>query len=629
MPVGAEPQPNGGVHFRVWAPKAKNVFVQIARDCSFTNTTKVELDRDAEGYFSGFSDLAVTGDFYRYELESGVFPDPASRFQPEGPHGPSQIINAASYVWSDQAWGGVSRRGQVIYEMHLGTYTEQGTWRAAAEELDKLADLGITLIEVMPVADFPGRFGWGYDGVNLFAPTRLYGGPDDFRFFVDRAHQLGMGVILDVVYNHLGPDGNYLRQFAADYFTDRYVNEWGDAINFDDENCGPARELFVSNAEYWIREFHLDGLRIDATQQIFDQSEEHILTLLTRKARAAAGERQILIVAENEPQQASLVRSPEEGGHGMDAVWNDDFHHSVIVALTGRNEAYYTEHKGRPQEFISASKYGFLYQGQRYAWQNNRRGSPAMDLKPEQFVFFMENHDQVANSLWGRRLHQRTDPARYRAMTALLLLGPATPMLFQGQEFASSRPFLYFGEHCPDLAGLVAKGRAKFLSQFPSIASVSPDFLPSPEKESTFLKCKLDLKERIVNSGTYQLHRDLLSLRRGDPVLSKPGSDRVDGAVIGDEAFLLRFFSKEHGDRLLLINLGIGIDLTPAPEPLLAPCHGRMWQQAWTSEDPKYSGSGSARVETEEKGWSLPAHIAVLMICQTPPNTSYVSPPKN
>jgi maltooligosyltrehalose trehalohydrolase len=288
----------------------------------------------------------------------------------------------------------------------------------------------------------------------------------------------------------------------------------------------------------------------------------------------------------------------------------------VIVALTGRNEAYYTDHCGRPQEFVSAAKYGFLYQGQRYMWQKNRRGLPALDLQPDQWIFFIENHDQVANSLWGRRLHQMVNPGDYRAVTALLLLGPATPLLFQGQEFASSQPFLYFGEHAPELAALVAEGRRKFLAQFPSIASAPPVFFSSPEKESTFRRSKLKWEERESHAEALKLHRDLLHLRRTDPVIANAHAVRRDGAVLGEEAFLLRYFSAEFGDRLLLVNFGHRLSLTPAPEPLLAPCEGARWVLRWSSEEPGYGGSGTPAIESEEEGWCLPAHSAVLMISQ-------------
>src|ERR1051325_11233645 len=292
LAVGAEVAP-GGTHFRVWAPKVDSVAVELCDRIDFSSPEirTAALQREAHGYFSAFVPGVGTGAFYKFRISSGSFPDPASRFQPEGPHGPSQIVDSSRFRWTDQSWPGVSRQGQVIYEMHIGTFTAEGTWAAAQPQLPELARLGITVLEVMPVAEFPGRFGWGYDGVNLFAPTRLYGTPDEFRSFINAAHGLGLGVILDVVYNHLGPDGNYLGQFSDHYFSDRYFCEWGEAINFDGADSGPVREFFAANAAYWIAEFHLDGLRLDATQQIFDSSPEHILSVLGRRAREAANRR--------------------------------------------------------------------------------------------------------------------------------------------------------------------------------------------------------------------------------------------------------------------------------------------------------------------------------------------------
>jgi maltooligosyltrehalose trehalohydrolase len=497
--------------------------------------------------------------------------------------------------------------------MHIGTFTPEGTWAAAMEHLSELAQLGITALEVMPVAEFPGRFGWGYDGVDLFAPTRLYGTPDEFRSFIDRAHSLGLGVILDVVYNHVGPDGNYLKQFSDDYFTDRHQNEWGEAINFDGENNGPVREFFVSNAAYWIEEYHLDGLRLDATHALFDSSPDHVLAVMARKVREAAGKRATYLVAENEAQQSKLVRSPEEGGYGLDALWNDDFHHTARVAATGRMEAYYSGYRGAPQEFISAVKWGYLYQGQWYEWQGKHRGTPAFGLEPNRFVNFLENHDQIANSLCGLRLRQLTSPGRLRALTALLLLAPGTPMLFQGQEFGASTPFLYFADHNPELAKLVAKGRKEGLKQFPSIASDNAEvILDDPASDQTFLRSKLDFSERGKNAGIYDLHRDLIRLRKQDPVFSKLRAGGVDGAVLGLEAFVLRFFGDNGEDRLLIVNLGADFDLDPAPEPLLAPLEGTHWKMKWSSESPRYGGSGMRPLK--DKGCrTITAHCAVAM----------------
>jgi len=606
LPVGAETF-DGRTHLRVWAPARRSVAVQIE------GGDRHALTAEEEGYFAGWFP-GGDGTHYRLLLDDGdgPFPDPASRFQPEGPHGRSQVVDPAAFAWSDAGWRGVPIEQAVIYELHIGTFTPEGTWAAAQARLPDLAELGITVLEVLPVADFAGRFGWGYDGVDLFAPTRLYGTPDDMRRFVDAAHRLGLAVILDVVYNHVGPDGNYLPQFATSWFTDRHEGDWGDAINFDGPGSGGVREFFIANARYWIEEYHLDGLRLDATQQVFDQSDPHVLVEIEQAVRAAAGGRTTLIVTENEPQEARMVRPAERGGFGLDAMWNDDFHHSALVAVTGHNEAYFSDHLGSPQELLSCAKWGFLFQGQRYRWQKGRRGTPALDLPPTAMINFLQNHDQVANTPLSLRGHLLTSPGRWRAVTALCLLMPGTPMLFQGQEYAASQPFLYFADHEPELARMVEKGRGEFMRQFPSLAAV--DLVP-PNDPSTFELCRLDHDERRnrPNAEVWQLHRDLLRLRREDAVLRVADRRRIDGAVLAAEALLLRWFGPDGDDRLMLVNFGRDFDLAPAPEPLLAPPEGRRWQLVWTSEDTHYGGRGTVPPETEEGIWLVAGHSAVLL----------------
>ena len=607
--IGAEVT-RDGTHFRVWAPRCSRVEVVLE------TARGMELKRDDDGYFSGLLEAARAGALYRFRLgdDSTLYPDPASRFQPDGPFGPSQVVDPGIFPWTDHGWQGVARAGQVIYEMHIGTFTVEGTWDAARRELPELAKIGVTLLEVMPIADFPGRFGWGYDGVNLFAPTRLYGSPDDFRRFVDAAHALNLGVLLDVVYNHFGPDGNFLGQFSKDYFSERYKNEWGDALNFDGPNAEPVREFFLSNAAYWIDEFHLDGLRLDATQQIFDASEVHLLADLSQRVEAVAPERHKYLVAENERQEARLVRPLHAGGYGLDALWNDDFHHAAVVALTGHNEAYYTDYLGKPQEFISAAKWGFLYQGQYYSWQKARRGHPALDLEPNNFVNFTENHDQVANTGRGQRMRMRTSPSRYRAMTALLLLSPATPMLFQGQEFGTTSPFFFFADHNPELAEKVRTGRREFLKQFPSLADSDVlNQVPDPESIATFEQCKLKDSERRENGEIVALHRDLLRLRREDQAFRAPKRRGLDGAVLGPAALVLRFFTENGADRLLIVNLGSDLKLGIAPEPLLAPPEGTRWAVLWSSEAWEYGGTGHPALENEQDNWRIPGEAAVVL----------------
>ena len=613
LPIGAELQPEGGVHFRVWAPRRHAVEVVLDAPTHDVHTS-LRLTAEPGGYFAGLASSAGVGTRYSFRVDDdpGLYPDPASRYQPEGSRGPSQVVDPGAYRWRDSNWRGVSLKGQVMYELHIGTFTPEGTWAAATEQLQYLADLGVTLLEVMPVAEFAGRFGWGYDGVQMFAPTRLYGSPDDCRAFVDEAHTQGLGVLLDVVYNHFGPVDNYTGVYASDYISQRHKTDWGDALNFDGANASAVREYFIANAGYWIDEFHFDGLRLDATQSILDDSPEAILTAVGRRVREAARGRETIIVAENEPQDTNLVTPCDQEGCGLDAIWSDDFHHAARVAMTGHNEYYYGDYLGTPQELISALKWGFLYQGQWNGRQHRIRGTPAWRLPAERFVIFLQNHDQVANSGNGLRAQFLTSPGRFRALTALLLLAPQTPMLFQGQEFAATSPFLYFADHEVEIAALVRQGREESLRQFRSMAG--PDFeghFADPSAVSTFERSKLDHAEREKHQEAYRLHRDLLTLRRSDPVFSAQRSDTLEGAILADEAFILRYLTDNEDDRLLLVNLGRDLAVMPASEPLLAPPRGKQWDLLWSSEDPRYGGSGTGVLDVHN--WHLPGHATIVL----------------
>ena len=613
-PIGAEVIGKDETHFRVWAPKAREIDV-VLEDGTSSEPIFYPLTPEAGGYFSGAVNVGA-GSRYRFRVNRGenFYPDPASRFQPQGPHGPSCIVDPRQFRWADTNWPGVTLKGQIIYEMHIGTFTKEGTWCAAVEQLPELARVGITVVEMMPVADFPGKFGWGYDGVNLFAPSHLYGTPDDLRAFIDRAHSLGVAVILDVVYNHFGPDGNYLGIFSDDYLIREKENEWGNAINFDGPNSGPVREFFITNGRYWVEEFHLDGFRFDATHAIRDQSTEYIIGAVGRAAREAAGSRSILLIAENDLQEAKMAQPSREGGDDLDGMWNDDFHHSAVVALTGRNEAYFADYRGTPQEFISAVKYGFLYQAQARSWRKALRGTPTFGISPEVFVCFLENHDQIANTGSGQRLRFQTSPGRYRAMTAFLLLGPWTPLLFQGQEFGASSPFLFFADiGDASVRDAIRKGRAEWLAPFLSLTEDQAwRALPAPDEPEVFASCKLNFSERKNNRELYALHIDLLKLRREDSRLRQQSSGGIDGAVLGPAIFALRYFSANNDDRLLLVNFGESHVLHPASEPLLAPPEGCRWEILWTSESPRYGATDSGAVTTSEP-WALPAESAVVL----------------
>lgn len=602
--VGAEVL-SKGVHFRVWAPSCDHVELVLE------DHEPIPLKKEQNHFFSAMVEYAKSGMLYQFCLNHNpvLFPDPASYFQPKGPNGPSCIIDLNHFPYHEDTWKGISNlKNEVIYELHIGTFTQEGTWKAAIKKLQDLVDLGITIIEMMPIADFTGEFGWGYDGVNLFAPTRLYGTPEDLREFIYRAHQLKIGVILDVVYNHIGSSGDTLSNFSQYYFTDRYKTDWGKAINFDGEYSKSVRDFFITNAIYWMQEYHFDGLRIDATQNIYDSSSPHILKEMSQKIKKHFKSRHVVLIAENESQNIQLVHSFDKNGYEFDAVWNDDFHHSAMVHLTGRKEAYYLDYNGFPQEFISSLKYGYLYQGQFYSWQNKDRGTSSLDIPFEKYVIFLQNHDQIANFFRSFRLHQITHGALLRIFTTLLLLSPQIPLLFQGQEFAASSPFYFFSDLPPEINKQVWEGRRKFLIQFPTWKEEMQNIFQDPSDSQSFQNSKLrwEEKNQEMHKEIFLLHKDLLQLRKKDPVFS--AILKVEGATITSNLFLLRYFGKED-DRLLIFNLGNDFS-TSIPDPLIAPPNKKIWKLLFSSQNPIYGGIGTPSLDNFNK--VIPGHTALI-----------------
>lgn len=609
--VGANTTPGAtvtaaGVSFRVWAPAADSVQVEF----DDRSIEPVCLTRSPGGYFCGISPAAGHGTAYRYGLDSrGAYPDPYSRFQPQGPHGPSRVIDPALFEWTDGAWQGLDASRQIIYELHVGTFTPAGTYDEATRHFDHLRDLGITAIEILPVNEFVGRYGWGYDGVNLFAPFHHYGTPDDLRRFVDRAHRHGLGVILDVVYNHFGFDGNYLDQFASEYLDHSAQNPWGGAPNFA---CDAMRRMVIDNAAYWIREFHIDGLRLDATQNIHDPDHPRLLACLVGAARAAAAGRTIVVSAEDYLQRTPLLHSAQQGGPQMDQVWNDDFHHAALVALTGSHAGYFKDYRGRAQELVSAFRRGYLFQGQFDGWKKGLRGS-AVKAEPHwAFVVFTQNHDQLANTLFGQRLHLLTSPNKYRAMTAALLLGPSTPLIFMGQEFSASTPFAYFADYSGETANQVRDGRRRETLGFDPYADPAAQAcLLDPCSHETVVRSTLDFSECARNVAPLRLFRDLIRMRRQDPVLNRRPLLGFDGATLTENAFVLRWYTEAGNDRLLVVNLGAQIDRSAIAEPLLAAPAGRIWRMIWSSNEPQYGGLGTL-VPGQSDGWQFDAESTVF-----------------
>ncbi len=609
--LGAIVEGDGITTFRVWAPDRRRVEVLVEHAgeqvCS-------RLVPESDGYFSAELQ-APPGSRYLFRLDGGqAFPDPCSRFQPEGPHGPSEVVDFRSFNWTDASWTGVSLIDAVFYELHVGTFTPEGTYAGIRQKLPWLRDLGVNVLELMPVNTFPGRFNWGYDGTHPFAPCAVYGDPDELRRLVDEAHAHGIAVLLDVVYNHFGPDGTYLAQFSKHYFTKRHTTEWGDPVNFDGEGSGPVRAFFLENIRHWVAEYHLDGMRLDATQTLYDDSERHVLAELTDAAREAAGERTLLLLAENEPQDRALLLPTARGGRGCDAMWVDDFHHSARVAATMRSEAYTTDYRGTASELLSCVRFGALYAGQWYAWQQQRRGTPLHEVAPERLVFFLQNHDQVANLAMGDRLHVFGEP-RLRALTAFWLLLPHAPLLFMGQEFFASTPFLYFVDHEPELQALVREGRRDFVAQFPSTRhaldkeGVDPDI-----GVVAFQRSRLDWSDAERNEKALSLHRELLRLRREDPVFA--ARTRPEGATLSENALVLRWFGDdERGDRLLVLNLGADLTFDPCPQPLLAPPAGGEWKPLLSSREVRFGGHGAVFPDGTRR-WQIPGQCALVLTSQ-------------
>ncbi|MBC8162592.1 MAG: malto-oligosyltrehalose trehalohydrolase [Roseiflexaceae bacterium] len=606
LPIGANTT-LGGTHFRVWAQSASRVELVLYQEAS--PAAAHAMQPEGEGYYTLTLAEAGPGTRYMYRLNGqDDRPDPASRFQPLGVHGPSQVVDPSAFSWNDPGWQGITIEDATIYELHIGTFTPEGTFDAAIARLDQVVDLGVSAIQLMPVADFPGERNWGYDGVCLFAPSRAYGGPEGLRRLVDAAHQKGLAVILDVVYNHLGPDGNYLRQFSQHYFTDHHTTPWGDALNFDDLGSQHVRAFFIGNASYWAHEYHLDGLRLDATHAIKDDSQPHILAELAASVRASlpAG-RQFLLIAEDERNEPMLVRPavgtvgahrdvplPSQPGYGLDAIWADDFHHQLRVALTGEREAYYADYTGTAEDIVRTLEQGWFYTGQESPTLGHARGQPADDLPATAFLHCLSNHDQVGNRALGDRLNAVIGLDAYRAATVLLLCSPYLPMLFQGQEWAASTPFQFFTDHNADLGRLITEGRRREFAKFTAFAG---ETVPDPQAEATFTHSKLNWieREQPPHAGVLQLHRDLLRLRRELPALRERGRDCFAAVALGQDAIALRR-QGECEMLLLVVNLR-GAHRHELNHTITARPPGEAWHQLLSSEDPRYGGSGGARLE--------------------------------
>ena len=518
MPFGAECMPDGHVRFRLWAPKARQVNVCLAEG---QERCLPMLSLDA-GWFELTTNLAAPGTLYKFQIDGdNKVPDPASRFQPNDVHGPSQVVDPLAFDWEDELWRGRAWEEAVLYELHVGTFSPEGTFAGVEQRLRYLADAGVTAVELMPVADFPGSRNWGYDGVFPFAPDSRYGRPNDLKRLIQGAHKLGLMVFLDVVYNHFGPEGNYLREYAPQFFTDRYRTPWGEAINYDGPDSQTVRQFFIHNALYWLQEYHFDGLRLDAVHEIFDHSSRHILNELAETVRSAVDPGRVVhLVLENDDNAARcLKRGPKRETKLYTAQWNDDFHHAIHVAITGETDGYYCDYSARPVERLGRClAEGFDYQGEESPFRHNvRRGEYSRDLPPAAFVSFCQNHDQVGNRAFGERIVALAEPRAIEAALAIELLAPSPPLLFMGEEFGADTPFLFFCDFGPDLAPLVTQGRRREFSRFVRFSDPAAQArIPDPNAESTFLRSKLNWESLSQEESQRWLrwYRNLLRLRQ-------------------------------------------------------------------------------------------------------------------
>jgi malto-oligosyltrehalose trehalohydrolase/4-alpha-glucanotransferase len=581
MPFGAELQAEGRVRFRLWAPPHAEVHVELDGE-----TQPLSMQRVGEGWHEVVTERAHVGTRYRFVLSNGErVPDPASRHQPEDVHGPSEVVDPAAYIWRDAGWSGRRWEQAVVYELHIGAFTPEGTFRAAIGKLDHLVALGVTAIEMMPIGDFPGRRNWGYDGVLPYAPDASYGRPEDLKALIEAAHMRGLMVLLDVVYNHFGPEGAYVHPIAPQTFTERYKTPWGAAVNFDRPNSGPVREFVIHNALYWIEEFHLDGLRLDAVHAIHDDGPKHLLEELAQRVRTAAGDRHHLIVENEENQASRLVRGEDGRPRWYTAQWNDDAHHVLHVAATGETTGYYADYKGNTEKLGRALAEGFAFQGELMPYRGRPRGTPSAALPPAAFIAFIQNHDQVGNRAFGDRLTAYAPAEAVRAIAAVYLLLPQIPMLFMGEEWGAAQPFPFFCDFGPELADAVRKGRREEFARFPEFQDpATRERIPDPTAEETFESAKLGWEDiaEAPHAGSLAWYRRALATRHAEVVPQLPGI-RAGGRyeVLGEGAIVVRWPRGDRGGALVL-----AANLSGASAEGFPAASGRViWQEGDTGED--------------------------------------------
>ncbi len=573
----------GRCRFCVWAPLVHKVEIRLISPGERTAV----LEKDSRGCHRAELDDVGPGSLYFFRLDGDrERPDPASRFQPRGVHGPSQVVDPA-FAWSDQTWFGLPIQQYILYELHVGTFTERGTFDAIIPRLDYLKTLGVTALELMPVAQFPGDRNWGYDGVCPFAVQNSYGGPEGLKRLVNACHEKGLAVVLDVVYNHLGPEGNYLRDFAP-YFTDQYSSPWGEAVNFDGCGSDGVRRFFIENALSWVIEFHVDALRLDAVHAILDFSAEPFLKQLADEVHERGDQlnRRAYLIPESALNDPRLIRSPELGGLGMDAQWNDDFHHALHTVLTGERKGYYQDFGGFHQ-LVKAFREGFVFTGEYSSYRRRKHGSSSRDIPAGRFVVFSQNHDQVGNRLKGDRLTELVSFEELKLAAASVLLSPFVPLLFMGEEYGETAPFPYFVSHSdPDLVDAVRRGRREEFAEFAWKGDP-----PDPQDEKTFQSAKLNRPgspEEPQSKAMYRFYRELIRLRKSVPALSRLSKDEMETLGFNEERILL--LKRRHRESRAAVIFHYGGE----PVSVRFPLADGMWKKALDSGEEKWGGPGSS-----------------------------------
>ncbi|HLK48498.1 MAG TPA: malto-oligosyltrehalose trehalohydrolase [Bryobacteraceae bacterium] len=596
-----------GVQFRVWAPRRKSLAIAID-----SPRRAIPMQCEGEGEFAAFVPGLPAGADYALVTDAGAErPDPVSRFQPHGVHGRSRVVDPGSFRWTDQNWKGLALEDYLIYELHTGTFSDEGTFESIIPRLGYLTDVGITAVELMPVAEFPGRRNWGYDGVAPYAPQSSYGGPQQLKRLVDACHRHGLAVVLDVVYNHLGPEGNYLAEFGP-YFTETYRTPWGCAINYDGPESDGVRRYFIDNALYWLTEYHVDALRLDAIHGIFDFGARHFLSELAQAFHAQAKElgRSAWVIAESDLNDARVIKAPTEGGYGLDAQWNDDFHHALYSLITGDRHGYFVDF-GRMQDLTKSLREGFVYDGQRSAFRRRRHGSSSMDRPGRQFVVFTENHDQIANALGGDRLSRVLSVEQQKIAATVLLCSPFIPLLFMGQEYGETATFHYFTDHGDlALAAAVREGRRLETVDLTSAAEFA-----DPQDIETFRQGKLnwDNRETAQHSAILKFYRDLIAARKRYPCLGNCRKDLTEAECDEQQRWLAVKRDDPSGQRgMILCNFAHSPQAIP-----IGASRRQNWDLLIWSAAPAYGGpaAGEAPVaDIDSRHATLPGDSAALYI---------------